>query len=324
MKSSTEQILKLDAEAEVARIQNFIKNSLIQLKRRGLVVAVSGGIDSALCLSLAVTAIGAEKVTALLMPESQSAASSLNLGKTLCDQLGVQYHVIDISDTLEAIGCYRAQDQAIREVFPDYKAGSPFKLVMVPKSKITHYNLVIEQDNKQLSRRCPAPQFRHLIAATNHKQRIRKANEYFYAEKDHYAVIGTPNLLELALGFFVKAGDGIADIKPIAHLFKTQVYQLAAFVSVPEAIYQAAPTTDTFSLGQSQEEFFFRVPYATMDLALWALRSGKSPESLANIINMPIDQASQLIEHIRHSQRSAYYQTSSALMLATNNLNIGG
>lgn len=309
------ELLALDSSRECDRICDFIRNSTQSLKRRGLVVAVSGGIDSAVCLALASRALGADKVIALMLPESQSNSNSTALAQELCDSYGVNYHIEDISSALQALGCYDQQTEAIQRVFPDFKQSQAFKLVMAEKSKLASYNLVVESNGIQSSKRCPADVFRQIIAATNHKQRLRKGNEYYHAEKEHYAVIGTPNLLELELGFFVKAGDGIADIKPIAHLYKSQVFQLAEYLKVPDSIRSAQPTTDTFSLEQSQEEFFFRVPYQTMDLALCAMNQNLPENEISQILGMNNDNTQALITHISNTRRSAYYQRASALTL---------
>jgi len=312
---NSEQLL-LDASNECDRICDFIRNSTRQLKRRGLVVAVSGGIDSAVCLALACRALGPDKVIALMLPENQSTSNSTELAKELCERYQVQYHAEDISSALEALGCYRQQSEAIQRVFPDFTQAQAFKLVIAPESKLASYHLVVEIDGEQIHERCPADVFRQIIAATNHKQRLRKGSEYYHAEKEHYAVIGTPNLLELELGFFVKAGDGIADIKPIAHLYKTQVFQLAEYLNVPDSICSAQPTTDTFSLEQSQEEFFFRVPYQTMDIALHAINNKLAESEICQLLDMSTNQTQQLLNHIHNTKRAAYYQRSPALTLS--------
>ena len=127
--------------------------------------------------------------------------------------------------------------------------------------------------------RLPLQEYLQIVAATNFKQRIRKTLEYFHADRLNYAVVGTPNRLEYDQGFFVKNGDGAADVKPIAHLYKTQVYALARHLGLPEEICNGAPTTDTYSLPQGQDEFYFALPYDQMDLALWALNHGAAPPS---------------------------------------------
>ena len=120
----------------------------------------------------------------------------------------------------------------------------------------------------------PPAAYLQIVAATNFKQRVRKMMEYYHADRLNYAVAGTPNRLEYDQGFFVKLGDGAADVKPIAHLYKTQVYALAEYLGVPEEIRRRPPTTDTFSLPQTQEEFYFALPYAKMDLCLYGHNHG--------------------------------------------------
>src|SRR5690606_30847455 len=118
-------------------------------------------------------------------------------------------------------------------------------------------------------------------AATNFKQRVRKMMEYHYADRFNYAVIGTPNRLEYDQGFFVKNGDGSADLKPIAHLYKTQVYRMAEHLGVPAEICRRAPTTDTYSLEQSQDEFYWALPYQKLDVCLFALNNGIPADAIA-------------------------------------------
>ena len=125
-----------------------------------------------------------------------------------------------------------------------------------------------------------------IVAATNFKQRIRKTLEYFHADRLNYAVVGTPNRLEYDQGFFVKNGDGAADVKPIAHLYKSQVYAMARHLGLPERVCAAVPTTDTYSLAQGQDEFYFALPYAQMDLAVWALNHNRPAHELAAAIGV--------------------------------------
>src|SRR5437667_56425 len=117
--------------------------------------------------------------------------------------------------------------------------------------------------------------------------------EYFHADRLHYAVVGTPNRLEYDQGFFVKGGDGLADVKPIAHLYKSQVYALAEFLDVPAAIRTRPPTTDTYSLPQTQEEFYFALPAATLDLVLFAHNLGRDPAAVAAELGRSPDEAAR-------------------------------
>lgn len=264
-----------DPIAEADRIAHWIAQTLVgRLRRRGLVVAVSGGIDSALCAALSARAIGASKVFALLLPESESSPDSTRRGRLLVEQLGLPHACVDIGPVLEALGCYRERDEAIRRVFPAYGPGWRNKIVIAGgrEGGINHFKLVVEDPSGRRDfRRLPLSEYLQIVAATNFKQRARKTLEYFHADRLNYAVVGTPNRLEYDQGFFVRLGDGAADLKPIAHLYKTQVYAMARVLGLPEAICNAAPTTDTYTLTQGQDEFYFALPYAQMDLTLWAL-----------------------------------------------------
>lgn len=244
-----------------------------QLRRKGVVIGLSGGVDSSVCAALCVRALGPENVLALLMPERDSSPDSMRLGRLVADTLGLHCEVEDIADALEGIGCYRRRDDALRSVLPEFGPGYRFKLVLPPLADDAGYRLssvVFEApDGVQKSVRLPLEAYRQVVAATNFKQRMRKMLEYHHADRLRYAVVGTPNRLEYDQGFFVKQGDGAADVKPIAHLYKTQVYQLGAHLSVPEEILLRPPTTDTFPLEQTQEEFYFSLPYDQMDLCLY-------------------------------------------------------
>lgn len=183
--------------------------------------------------------------------------------------------VEDVAPALAALGCYRRYDAAVRRVMPNYGEGWRSKLVLpgdvLDSDRVNVSQLVVRAPGGAESTvRLTADVYLELVATTNFKQRVRKTLEYFHADRLRYAVAGTPNRLEYDQGFFVKNGDGSADVKPIAHLYKTQVYALARHLDLPEEICGAEPTTDTFSLPQTQTEFYFALPYREMDLLLWA------------------------------------------------------
>lgn len=271
--------LDLDCAAEVRRIGDFLCHAVARrLNRRGVVVGVSGGVDSAVCAALAARALGPQRVFALLMPEREASSAGRLRAERLCRNLGIAYRIEDITVTLEAAGCYAGRDQAIRRMFPDYGVGWRNKIVLAENSGTTWFNLVVESPaGERMSQRMPHDVYLQVVAASNWKQRIRKATEYYHAERLNYAVIGTPNRLEYALGFFVRGGDGLADIKPIAHLYKTQVYALAEFLDIPDEIRSQPPSTDTYSLPQTQEEFYFTLPFDRADRLLHAMDRGADP-----------------------------------------------
>jgi NAD+ synthase len=275
--------LALDVDAAVVQLTERLRAGVRELGRRGAVVAVSGGVDSGVCAALAVRALGPGRVLLLRLPERDIGGGASDLGLELAQSLGAPSEEESITAALEGLGCYRRRDAAIRMVVPDYEPTWRHKLVRsAPTGGIIVFSLVVERpDGTTEERVLPSAAYRALIAATNMKQRVRKLIEYTWADQLGYAVIGTPNLLEFDQGFFVKGGDGLADVKPIAHLYKTQVYELAQALGLPDAIARRAPTTETFSLPQTQEEFYFGHPYERMDLLVWARDAGVSAGELA-------------------------------------------
>ena len=318
-KSLDTHVLDMDADAVIDNICTRLRDILrVDLSRRGLVIAMSGGIDSSVSAALSVKALGPERVYGLMLPERDSSGFSTARGRQLADHLGIKYEVFDIAPALEAIGCYRARDAAIRDVFPDYGAGWKNKIVIKGglEGRINHFELVVQTPSGELrSERLPLPQYLQIVAATNHKQRIRKTVEYFHADRLNYAVVGTPNRLEYDQGFFVKNGDGSADVKPIAHLYKTQVYALARHMKLPEEICAATPTTDTYSLAQGQDEFYFALPYQQMDLALWAYNHQRSPAELARALGIGEQQAANVYRDIEAKRRATRYMHLRAVLV---------
>lgn len=270
--------LALDSAAEADRIVAGLREQLRGMRKRGLVLGLSGGIDSSVSVALAVRAVGAKNVFCLLMPESDSDPESLRLGRLVADTLGVEAIVEDIAPSLRAMGCYERRDAFIRELVPEYGQGWASKIVIANALAGDGYNIsslvVQDPEGRQTKLRMPPAVYLGIVAATNMKQRTRKQIEYYHADRLNFAVLGTPNRLEYDQGFFVKNGDGAADVKPIAHLYKSQVYALAAHLGVPEEIRRRPPTTDTYSLEQTQEEFYFSLPYDRMDLCLFGLNNG--------------------------------------------------
>jgi len=313
-------VLDVDAGAEVERICVQLRAGVARaLHRRGAVVAISGGVDSGVCAALAVQALGPTRVLALILPEHESSPDSATRARSLAAHLGIQPLEQDIGPTLEAIGCYRWRDEAARAVVPDYGSGWRMKIVVAggASGRINHFRLIARSpDGASHEARLELRDYLQIVAATSYKQRIRKTIEYFHADRRNYAVLGTPNRLEYDQGFFVKNGDGAADIKPIAHLYKSQVYALAQFLRLPAEVATAPPTTDTYSLPQGQDEFYFALPYRQMDLALWALNHGISPEPLAEVLGLSAEAARHIYNDIRAKRRATQYLHRRALLVS--------
>jgi NAD+ synthase len=275
-------------------------------------------VDSAVCTALATRAVGSEKVFGLLMPERDSSSESAVKGRLVAERYGVRFALEDIAPTLEAIGCYRWRDEAMQRANPEYRPGWKNKIVIGGGSTggINYFKLIVESPQGTLQEtRLGLSEYLQIVAATNFKQRIRKTLEFFHADRLNYAVVGTPNRLEYDQGFFVKNGDGSADLKPIAHLYKSQVYMLAEYLDVPLPVRTAAPSTDTYSLSQGQEEFYFALPYKEMDVALFHRNKGASATELASRLGITPEQAAAVYQDIDAKRRTTAPLHWSALTL---------
>src|SRR5215212_484061 len=318
----TKEILAIDAPAVAASVADAVRQQVMgTLRRRGAVVGLSGGIDSSVVAALCVKALGKERVLGIFMPERDSSDDALRLGRMLASHLGIEAVVEDIAPALRGLGCYDRQNDAIRQVFPDYGDDWKCKITLpsiLDSDRLNVFQLTVQRpDGGTETSRMPLGAYLQLVAATNYKQRVRKMTEYYHADRLNYAVAGTPNRLEYDQGFFVKQGDGAADFKPIAHLYKTQVYQLAAQLGIPEAIRRRPPTTDTFSMPQTQEEFYFALPYDRMDLCLYAYNHGVPSSEVASVVELTADQVERVFKDIEAKRRATRYLHSPPLLVAS-------
>jgi NAD+ synthase len=304
-------VLDLDIPREIERIARSVRGYLESVRRRGVVVGLSGGIDSSVVATLCARALGPSRVLGLFMPEHHTSDDALRLGRLLADGLGIEAVVEDIGPALEGAGCYARQEEAIRQVVPEYGPGWKCKLVLpsiLDGERLNVSRLTVQSpagDTRTV--RLTAQAYLQLVAATNYKQRVRKMTEYYHADRLNYAVTGTPNRLEYDQGFFVKQGDGTSDLKPIAHLYKTQVYALARHLGVPREICSRPPTTDTFSMPQTQEEFYFALPYDRMDLCLYAHNHGVPPGEAAPAVGITREQVERVYKDIEAKRRATRY-----------------
>jgi len=316
-------VLQIDADAEARRIVAALRQDVRRMfRKQGAVVGVSGGVDSAVVLALCVRAFGPGGVAPLILPERDSSPDSERLARDLCAEIGVTPTVENLTEALDGFGCYRRRDEAVRRVFPDYDASAGDRIkIGLPQDLLEADTLnafagtVVEADGTEKTKSLPPREFLQIVAASNFKQRARMSVLYYHAELRNCAVVGTANKNEHGQGFFVKFGDGGADVQPIAHLYKTQVYQLAHHLHVPAEIIQRTPTSDTYSAPSTQQEFFFRLPFETMDLIWYALEHRVPIDDVAAVMNLSRAQVRRVFDDLQRKERATEYLRMAPLQL---------
>jgi NAD+ synthase len=311
----TKAALEIDPARETDRIVEQLQRGVHRTMRRaGGALGISGGVDSAVVLSLCVRAFGPEKVVALIMPEQDSEAESERLARVLAAPLGITPIRESVTAALEGFGCYRRRDEAIARVFPEYDPGAGYKAKIVLPPNLLEADtlnvfslIIVDPEGHESSQALPPREFMQIVAASNFKQRSRMALVYYQAELRNYAVIGTANKNEHDQGFFVKHGDLGVDFQAIAHLYKSQIYQLAHYLKVPEEIIKRPPTSDTYSAPCTQQEFFFRLPFEIMDLLWFALENQVPAAETASVMGLSVAQVERAFRDFTHKHRSTEF-----------------
>lgn len=303
-----------DICGEYSRLVANLRESILhRLNRQGGVIGISGGIDSSVTMVMAAKALGTENLLAVILPEKDSSGDSILFAQRLADQYGVKAVIENITKALEGFGCYERRDEAVKKVFPEYDP-SLHKMKIGIRTSGLYTNLpplfsltIVDSKGNEQTKRVPAAELRQIEAASNFKQRCRMSMLYYHAERLHYAVIGTPNRHEVEQGFFVKNGDGGADVTPIANLYKTQIYQLARCIGIPQEIIDRVPTSDTYSAEQTQEEFFFQMPFQQMDLLWYAFKNDYSPEEVGTVMEINPDDIRKIFEGFERKIKTTEY-----------------
>jgi NAD+ synthase len=313
--------LKLDAPKEIERIATVTREVVHHhLRRQGAVVGISGGIDSSVVLALCVGALGARRVVGILLPEKESSPKSAELAHELADHFGVETVTEEITSALDGFGCYERRNEAIRRIFPQFEQGWGVKIILpndlLTQGSLNVFQLIItDPDGKELQQRLSPGEYFQIVASSNFKQRVRTTFLYYHAELRNYATIGTPNKNEHDLGFFVKGGDGLYDFAPIRHLFKTQVFQLAECLGVPETIRSQTPITDTYPGGGTQEEFFFRIPFDILDTIWYGYEKNIPVEVIAEVLDLQPEQVLRVVRDISSKKNTTRYLREAARSL---------
>jgi len=275
-------ILQIDATREISHISDFIQAvTLKRFKRKGAVIGLSGGIDSAVVAELCTRALGKDRVLGLFLPEKESNPISLEYGMKQAEKMGIETIKIDITENLESLKVYQRRNEAIKNIFPDYDDSFRFHVTLpqnlLEKNRLNYHSITIEDRNgKKQKKRLSGLDWLNISACQNMKQRMRMIQLYYYSEKNNYIVAGTTNKSETIQGFYVKFGDGGVDIEPISHLYKTQVYELAKYMGVIDEIINRSPSPDTYSLPVTDKEFYFCLDYELLDILLYSYEN-KTP-----------------------------------------------
>lgn len=314
-KPFTKDIILLDdIEHVVSNIVDQLRQDILhRFKRNGAVVGISGGIDSSVCFALAAKAFGPEKVLGVMLPEKDSSPDSEMLARELAAKFGIKAIKEEITGALSGFGCYERRDEAVKRVFPEYDPARWKMKIGVRQSGLfsnlppIFYLTIIDPDGNVKDKMLPAREYLQIVAASNFKQRTRMSMLYYHAEALHYAVIGTPNKHEQEQGFFVKYGDGAGDVMPIGNLYKTQVYQLAEYLGVPKEIIVRTPTTDTYSAEQTQEEFFYQLPFHLMDRFWYGFENGYPPAEVASVMGETADRVESLFRNFERKRNTTEY-----------------
>ncbi len=291
-------------------LPGFMKKTVTdQFKKDGIVIGVSGGVDSALIATLAVEALGANHVYGLILPEKESTPSSRKLALQLCKKLKIPYGEVPITPMLQAFGIYAQKESLFRELFPHYDPAIHTTNLFLPPgisgSLLALPSIRLSTEKESIStKRLSAQQYLKLISLQNVKQRTRMIALYMQAEKMNYVVSGTTNKSELLCGYFVKFGDGGVDIEPIANMYKLQVYKLSEMLKIDKKILSRAPSPDTWSHFTSDEDFYLRMPYDILDQLLYAEEHNLPSDIVQKCTGLTSDQMNSALKHI-HSMKNA-------------------
>jgi len=287
-------VLKIDPGQELALLSEFIVDQVSAFRKKGVIVGLSGGIDSACIAAVAVHALGKEKVAGLILPESESNPISSEYARKHAQALGIEHREIDITATVDSIVAYKWRDEFIQKMIPEYKPGYKYNITLptdlLERASFSFYRLQVQLPDGELkSKRLTHEELLTITSFANIKIRARMLHLYAEAERRSLLVVGTTNRTEFILGDFCKYGDGGTDIEPFTHLYKNQIYQLSEHLNVIQEIIDRPPSPDTFSLPVSDQEFFFRIAFDKLDHLLYGWEREVPAKEVAEVLDLPED-----------------------------------
>ena len=249
------EIPKLNMKKTKDDIVEFVQNKVSEANAEGLVIGLSGGIDSTLAAFLACEAVGKDNVFGIVMPSTTTPTEDKLHGTVIAQLLGINYKEIAIDSILNEF----------------------LSVTQLEEDKLSIGNL---------------------------KARIRMSIIYFYANSKNYLVSGTGNKSEILIGYFTKHGDGACDIEPIGDLYKTDVYQLAKYLEIPQEIIDKPPRAGLWNNQTDEDEI--GMTYELLDKILYRnLEKDIDAKSIADELDIEVDEVNNIINRVYRNKHKS-------------------
>nr|MDO8079300.1 NAD(+) synthase [Candidatus Freyarchaeota archaeon] len=301
MKTSMYEMLELDYGRVSEKIEEFIRNSVKSFKKDGVIVGMSGGIDSSTTATLSARALGPDRVFGLLMPERDSEPQNFKDAKQLASELEIEYEVLDITPILKEMGIYdilpdrivkdkklflKKLEEAVRASL--FEAKTVDIPIVDPKSSVGDYSFTLRDKSSDIEP-ISAKEGKRGYCFTFPKVRLRSIMLYYKACLKNLLVTGTLCKSEYATSMYEEHGDGACEIAPLRNLYKTQVRQLAQYLKLPKNIITKPSSPDLILGSLITDEIIMGMKYETMDAILYCLEQGMKTSEITE--KLDVDEA---------------------------------